>query len=189
MLHPHRKPGRGAPSRFNRLTLEQLEQRRCLTAELDFVITSNLFGSNDVYDAIEVDAAGNFYVSSNSQVIKYSPQQTVQWTANLPNAYEMALDADGNVYATGVLKGQITIPGVSGNVVLSYPGNDETFLVKFNNSGQALWARVFGGTGAIAVDPQGNVLVGSGFAGTATIGGNTFIPPDSFFDRSLAAMA
>jgi hypothetical protein len=72
----------------------------------------------------------------------------------------LAMDKAGNVYATGVLQGEVAFgKGVS----LKGPGDTwNAILVKYSPAGQALWARsITGGTGlsvysSVAVDTTGN---------------------------------
>ena len=82
------------PHRQRRLFLEPLERRFCLTAELGFVTAGAEAGSLDLFDEVELDASGNFYVSSNDQLIKYSPSRSILWAVNLPQAFELAVGTD-----------------------------------------------------------------------------------------------
>ncbi|TDN38441.1 T9SS type A sorting domain-containing protein [Hymenobacter sp. UV11] len=116
---------------------------------------------------LAVDAAGNVYVTGSSDYItffgnqnvdyttvKYSPAGDRVWesrydapqsTSQAPiydYAKAVAVDAEGNVYVTGI------------------SGNDYA-TVKYNAAGQQVWAsRLAGGSAAdVAVDLAGNVLV------------------------------
>src|SRR5690606_19346192 len=105
---------RNSPRRSKRLHLELLERRRCLAAEFGFVISSAAAGSSDMFDALKIDSAGNLYVSSNAQLLKYSPARSILWSVNLPRAYELDFDPDGNIFASGGFGSTLTLPGIAG---------------------------------------------------------------------------
>ncbi len=77
-----------------------------------------------------------------------------------------AVDATGNVYIAGYLTGaSVTL----GSVTLTRIGAQDAFVAKLDASGTVLWAKNYGGSGAIAfgnaiaVDGSGNVYVGGRF--------------------------
>jgi uncharacterized delta-60 repeat protein len=125
-------------------------------------------GDNDTPKALALDGAGNIFVTGGSQqpntgydylTIKYNADLDTVWTRryNYPgvNDYEMAndlaLDAAGNVYVTGV----------------SYRGLESVYdyaTVKYNPQGAESWIIRYEGPGddipsAIAIDPEGHVYV------------------------------
>jgi hypothetical protein len=125
-------------------------------------------GENDMPKALAVDGTGNLFVTGGSQqattgydylTIKYNTDLDTVWTRRYNNpgvddyemANDMALDAEGNVYVTGV----------------SYRGLDGVYdyaTVKYNPQGVESWAIRYEGPGddiprAIAIDPEGNVFV------------------------------
>lgn len=83
-----------------------------------------------------------------------------------------ATDADGNVYVTGYFSDTVDFdPGV-GVTNLIATGTEDAFIVKYSSSGSLVWAKSIGGLGtnagsAIAVDVNGDILVGGYFSGTA----------------------
>ena len=80
---------------------------------------------------------------------------------------DMAADADGNLYATGVLGSASSPPTV-------IAGNQSTgFLYKMDSNLNILWSAGYGGT-HMAIDPAGNVYI----VGTATAGIST--TPNAF---------
>ncbi len=121
--------------------------------------------------ALVVDEAGNSYVGGYLNnlsygnvygqdyiTIKYSPDGIQLWAAKLDffdaSVTALAVDADGNVYATGI--------GLDLNVV-----SHDYITVKYNSSGDSLWMKHYKGLSsdpdgkatAIAVDDSGNIYV------------------------------
>jgi hypothetical protein len=160
------------------LAIENLEPRLCLSAELGYAWATGI-GYSDIIAELDRDAAGNFYVSDGSKVIKYSPERTKLWDVRLPDVWNIELDAAGNVYAIGdFFETSLIVPGVAGNLVLPNHGRNDVYAVKLNSSGLALWGHSFGGAedevpGSIAVDGQGNLFVAGRFSESATIGNTT----------------
>lgn len=88
--------------------------------------------------------------------------------------YDVATDADKNVYLTGGFTGaSLTMGGTT----LTRLGSNDAYVAKLNSSGGVVWAKNFGGTGvtidgrSVGVDGSGNVYVGGNFSG-----GNTTSP-------------
>jgi hypothetical protein len=92
----------------------------------------------------------------------------------------IALDGDGNVFVTGVVRGPVDFGGgrLGGGFLPA------VFVVKFDANGDHLWSQIFGDSGArgqgIAVDGAGNVLVAGEFLGTVDFGGGSLISAGSF---------
>jgi Secretion system C-terminal sorting domain/Beta-propeller repeat len=78
-------------------------------------------------------------------------------------AVSSVIDASGNLYVVGwYTSANITF----GSITLTNPGvaTADVFLVKYDASGNALWAKTFGGIdgdlgNAIAIDPAGNIYI------------------------------
>ena len=98
----------------------------------------------------------------------------------------IAVDASGNVYTTGSFEGTADFdPGVNTFDLISAGGVD-IFVSKLDASGNLVWAKALGGTGAdqafgIAVDDSGNVYTAGSFEGTAD-----FDPGVDVFDLTSA---
>jgi uncharacterized delta-60 repeat protein len=121
---------------------------------------------------VEVDAAGNVYVTGSSRqtdstgmtfaTIKYNSAGTQQWVrhTNIGNEHprDMKLDASGNIYVTGYF--------------LSFPYG-RVVTVKYNSAGTQQWltqyypsnTSYYEGT-CIEVDASGNVYVGGYYGAT-----------------------
>jgi len=89
---------------------------------------------------------------------------------------DVAMDTAGNVYVTGSFEGTAAFGGLSLTAADDDPSNDwqDVFVVKYDASGTALWARR-AGTGVfndfaegLAVGPDGSVYVAGYFTGIAT---------------------
>jgi len=120
-------------------------------------------------------------------VVKYDKDGTAQWATKIggtgfDRGYAIATDATG-VYVTGEFNGTAIIyntgvsPGyvpISSGYTLTASGSQQdTFIVKYNTAGIALWATKIGGTStdrgyAIATNATGVYVTGE-FNGTATI--------------------
>ena len=131
------------------------------------VVWTQQFGTNkdDHVRAVAVDAGGNVFVAgytlgalsgsnagnNDAFVRKYSSGGTAAWTrqfgtASDDQASSAAVDASGNVY-------------VAGKTIA--PGTYNSFLQKYDASGNPLWSQPFADayTFSAAVDPNGYVLV------------------------------
>lgn len=132
----------------------------------------------DYAKAIQVDAAGNVYITGdtwgNSNLrddyvtIKYNQNGVLQWAKryNGPSSKEdipnsLVLDASGNVYVTG---GSVT----------TGKGYD-MLTVKYNNSGTQLWTARYDGpamlddiANELRVDQNGNVYITGSSQGTTS---------------------
>ena len=93
--------------------------------------------------------------SDNGFIAKYNTYGAVVWQKEFDygggKAKAIAVDGDGNVYATGY-------------TYSSGAGNVDVFIVKYSSIGAVVWQRTFGGTdedigNGIAVDGAGNVYV------------------------------
>ena len=85
----------------------------------------------------------------------------------------IAVDALGNVYTTGYFSGTADFDPGPGTYNLTSAGYSDIFISKLDASGNFVWAKDMGGSGAaaygesIAVDASGNVYTTGYFTGTA----------------------
>jgi len=125
---------------------------------------------------VALDDSGNVYVTGSSfapnglpdfATVKYSSSGEMLWvrTYNGPgdswdSAYDLALDASGNVYVTGVSYG----PDFFDYLTIKYsPSGTEEWVARYNHQGGSDdWAT------ALAVDGSGNVYVTGRSSGPGT---------------------
>jgi hypothetical protein len=167
------------------------------------LLWANNYGgiANDYGTGIACDNAGNIYFcgyfssptlafgsstlnnngSDDIFLTKFDSNGNVVWSQNaVGSAGEVsngiALDGNGNVY----LCGTYTSPSLSfGNISINNNGNKDIFLVKYNSSGNAIWANTIGGSGeeygnGISVDNSGNIyLIGIMGIGSFNVGSSS----------------
>jgi hypothetical protein len=157
----------------------------------EFIIATSLLldANGNVYVAgnyqghIDMDTgAPEVYLNSygnDSYIIKLNSAGGLVWGIDFgrgcqnSSANSIAMDASGNIYATGYfsLQGDFD-PGPGLYQFQSYGGND-AYLCKFNPSGVLIWATHMGGTWnydlgySIALDAQNNIYSTGYFADVA----------------------
>ena len=157
--------------------------------------------SLEMADALASDGTGNLYVTGifqgstdfdpgpgeavrtsndNSRdifVAKYTSNGALVWvetyggTTSNDCGLDIAVDDSGNVYVTGAFGGTVDFGGYS----RTSNGNNDTFALKLNSLGDAVWAFSTDGNSSgqgIAVDALGNVYVAGRFEGSVDFGGN-----------------
>ncbi|MEP7265200.1 MAG: T9SS type A sorting domain-containing protein, partial [Bacteroidota bacterium] len=113
---------------------------------------------------------------AETYLAKYTPAGTLVWAVTSggttdDGAISLDLDASGNIYLTGTFEGTINFGGGP----LTASGFD-IFVVKYNNAGQHIWSKSFGGTddeqgNSIKVNAAGTYVAISGsFEGTMNMG-------------------
>jgi hypothetical protein len=129
-----------------------------------------------------------FLLLTSSTIIGQT--QNWQWAKGVGGANDAygrnaATDTSGNVYVTGAFNTQI----VFGTTTLTGAGNKDIFLVKYNNTGNVLWAKRAGGSNndeafGITTDKYGNVFVtGTFFSTTLAFGSTTLTNPGFFLTK------
>jgi hypothetical protein len=151
--------------------------------------------SVDVANSVSIDASGNVLVtgvfqsptitfgtttltnagSNDMFIVKYDGSGNVLWAKSAGGAagelaYGVSLDASGNVYVTGRF-GSATV--TFGTITLTNAGGSDMFIVKYDGSGNVLWAKSAGGTSvdvanSVCTDASGNVLI-TGYFQSPTI--------------------
>lgn len=123
--------------------------------------------------ALNLTSAGN---SRDAFIIKYDTSGTPVWSRSIgatgsDEGIGIAVDANGNVYATGSFTGNVNLDSNTTTSELTTAGGQDAFIIKYNTSGEFNWARSIGGTSNtdsgqdIAVDNSGNVYAIGNFTG------------------------
>ncbi|AWI25434.1 T9SS type A sorting domain-containing protein [Flavobacterium pallidum] len=136
-----------------------------LDSDNSVYVTGNYFGPSMNIGTVTLTTTGG---NSDFFIAKYDAGGNVIWARSAggtENEYgvSVAVDADDNIYATGwshsdsMTFGSITISG-------------STFVVKYDPSGNVIWAKGFGGneshSTAVRTDILGNVFILGNFSGT-----------------------
>lgn len=116
----------------------------------------------------------------DSYVAQYSPAGTLNWvrTAGAKDGdYAHAISYDGSnyIYVAGEIEGfGNTILFENSAITLSCSGDNNSFLAKYDLSGNLVWARSAGGTNnkalAVTNDNSGNIYMAGYFNDVATFG-------------------
>ncbi|MFA5781679.1 MAG: SBBP repeat-containing protein [Bacteroidales bacterium] len=178
----------------------------------------NIGGSNyDQGNSITTDGFGNAYLTGGFKssaitfgsatltnagnydvfIAKYDPSGNVLWAQRAGGSgddwgYSITTDSLGNVYLTGMFKSStITF----GSTTLTNAGSNtrDIFIVKYDPSGNVLWAQNAGGSNddsgnSISADSLGNVYLTGNFKSSVITFGSTTLTndttngtPDMFF--------
>ncbi len=126
------------------------------------VVSKTSSGGRDAYIA-KYDASGNFV-----WVFTYG-------SVNLDDAFNIDVDAQGNVYWTGVINGTVNV----GSDIYTTQVEDVIFG-KINSSGVVQWTKIVGGTGidegsALIIDNSGNLILTGYFQNTVDFDPNAGI--------------
>jgi len=142
------------------------------------VVAAGAQDNNGAYSFGAASATGGNPAGNNGVVVKYNSLGTALWAragngsaSSIFNA--TATDSQGNIYAAGYQSGNAPYDYAGVAVSGSHSGNNAV-IVKFDSSGNALWAKsTTSGAGAsqfsaLAVDASGNIYAGGGQSGTLT---------------------
>lgn len=156
--------------------------------------------SYDACKAIALDDAGNVYATGyfsttvdfdagpgvynltvvnaeDAYMAKYDPAGKLIWAKTIGDfRYQagnaLTLDASGNIYVTGIFFGTTDFDPGPGVANLVSAGNEDIFVCKYDNTGNFIWAKRFGGPtnefcNTIKLDAAGNVYINGYFENTA----------------------
>lgn len=155
-----------------------------------FFLSHNLIFGNDTLHNLGT-------VGEDVFVVKYDPAGNIIWAKNSgtttgDRANGIAADRNGNTVVVGYY-GHAT--ATFGSFSLPSSGNFDVFVAKYDNNGNVLWAKGFGGPGfdvanKVAVDDNGNVFVTGYFCSpTLVVGHDTLVnPTGSAFSTFNAAI-
>lgn len=87
---------------------------------------------------------------------------------------KVAVDATGNVYATGYYQGTVNFDASQTGFTRTSQGSNDVFVAKYSPTSSAIWVRAFGGTAAesgvdITLDANGNVIVVGAYASATMV--------------------
>ncbi len=112
---------------------------------------------------------------ADAYLTKYNDAGQHQWaltwggtTTDQDEGFAVAIDAFGYICVAGHFKGTVDFDPDIGQDIYTSAGDYDAFLSKFDSSGDHLWTRTFGGSGAemvidVARDGLGNVLLPGAF--------------------------
>lgn len=134
-------------------------------------IVTGYFRDTVTFGSISLTNIGN----TNIFTVKYDPSGNVLWarqssgTAQYNFPFDIAIDRSGNTIIIGYFNGKVIFDGIT----LTSSGNSDIFIVKYDPSGNVLWARQSCGADAgcafgIATDSFDNIIITGRFGGTAT---------------------
>lgn len=156
---------------------------------------------NDDSRSLSVDAAGNVCIGGNFKgspdfdpgastyslqsaggsdafISKLDASGNFVWAKRLGGTsddmlFEIAVDVAGNVYSTGHFSGTVDFDPGASSYTLSAQSAKDIFISKLDASGNFVWAKQLGGSGAsisggthLTLDLSGNLHVAGGFNGT-----------------------
>lgn len=136
-----------------------------------FAYITGEFSGESKFGAQTIKSAGDM----DYFIAKLDPTGKILWARTgggslVDRGYGVAVDAAGNVYATGHY--QSADAAFDGQKV-SLVGGYDIFLAKYDADGKLLWVKTSGGAGydyghGAAVDAEGNCLIAGGAAGEVT---------------------
>ena len=162
--------------------------------------------NHDEFSSISTDGHANVFVTGQFQsptinfatnvltntgnrdfmIAKYDSSGNVLWAKGAVGAQDevgnsISADIGGSSYVTGHFRS----PTITfGNIILNNSGNQDAFIVKYDEIGNVLWARsaigAFNDEGySASIDLFGNVYISGGFEfnDTITFGSTTLVPP------------
>jgi hypothetical protein len=145
------------------------------------------------FDSITLTNAGPPY--SDFCLVKYDALGNVLWATSSKNSsssdatYSICTDKSGNVYLTGPYQSDsITI----GSITLINQGapNRDSYIVKYNSSGNVIWVRGIGGydddaVNSISADADGNLFAGGYFFSSSLTFGGTILTNSTYGTSDL----
>lgn len=147
--------------------------------------TSNMTsaGGSDFF-VLKIDATGNFVWAKTIGGL------------NPDVAFDVSVDANGNVFTTGGFNGTVDFNPGTGVFTLSSAGSEDVFVLKLDALGNFVWAKSFGGinfdsANSITVDALGNIYSLGTFEGTADFDPNAAvsnITSSGFYDVFISKL-
>lgn len=143
---------------------------------------TGIFRGSASFDTITLTSSG----STDIFIAKYDASGKVLWAKqaggpDIDAGKNIAVDISGNSYVTGEFRGTSTF----GSTILTSSGNYDTFIAKYDSSGNLVWVRQSGGTAdemgrGIIVGSSGDCYITGYFDGSASFGTTTLTSTGSF---------
>jgi pimeloyl-ACP methyl ester carboxylesterase len=125
------------------------------------------------FRCVATNTGGSTWSSPATLMVRVPQSPNLLWAkraggAGSDQANSVAVEASGNVYVAGYFQS----PTITfGSTTLTNAGGSDIFIAKYDATGNVLWAKCIGGTGAdvatsIALDATGNVYMTGYFNGT-----------------------
>ena len=132
----------------------------------------NIYATGEFRGKVDFDPGPDtFYLTSlpntaNVFIVKINKFRELVWAGQLGRgtAFDIALDHDGNINVVGTFDLESDFdPGPGINILSSFDGSIDIFIVQVNNNGVFQWARGIGGPGidvaaSMAVDTSNSIL-------------------------------
>ncbi|MEP7237892.1 MAG: gliding motility-associated C-terminal domain-containing protein [Ferruginibacter sp.] len=131
---------------------------------------------------VDFDAGPNVFNlnSVNAEdafISKYDSSGKLIWAKGIGDfryqaGFAITLDTAKNIYVTGIFFGTTDFDPGPGVTNLTSAGNEDIFVCKYDNNGNFIWAKRFGGPtndfcNAIILDKSGNIFINGYFENTA----------------------
>lgn len=155
----------------------------CTTDNNGNIIATGYFNSPIIiFGATVLTNFNNTGVTSDLYIVKYDAGGNALWAASAGGFYNdcgfaCSADFNGNIVLTGCFYGaNITF----GTTVLSGAGIFDVFLVKYNSTGNLLWAKAFGESDreiarSVTHDVNGNIILNGDFESPTITFGTTVL--------------
>ena len=156
--------------------IETDHARSIVTDSNNNVYATGFFTGTSDYDP----SSGIAEITSNGMqdifITKLNSEGNFMWVrsiggVNEDTANDIFIDANNDIYVTGVFYGTVDFDPGTGSFELSAEGDYDGFLLKMNSDGEFLWAIKIGGENldnsySVAIDSSFNVFVSGYFQGT-----------------------
>lgn len=159
----HAQPVYNWAKSFGNINTEYVE-RITTDAARNVYVTGSFIGTIDFDPGPGVQTlTGGIFTSF---IVKYDASGNLVWARSIDGtdgSFAITTDAAGNIYTAGRFAHTVDFdPGPGAYSLTSASTYDDVFVLKLDASGNFVWARAMGGTGAdqandIAVDASGNV--------------------------------
>ncbi|MBI3500342.1 MAG: T9SS type A sorting domain-containing protein [Bacteroidetes bacterium] len=155
----------------------------CSTDASGNIIATGYFVSSSItFGATTLTNAGN---GSDMFIVKYAPNGNVLWAksaggTNNDEGLSCSTDASGNIIATGYFGSSSITFGTTTLINDTTSGVPDMFIVKYDSSGNVLWAKSAGGTSddeglGCSTDASGNIIVTGRFLSSSMTLGTTVL--------------